>query len=188
MIAEFVYLKAERYDLLAHRKNRERIHHDLLRGQFELFQRDVLMRIGRQRREPVAIIFQRIFDQRLHIDFRFDLRRGVIAPCDIEVDRNREEEKVDACFAARAEWIRPGEFSVHMNAHQLISAVAQHESGIQIGDEVERIELNEQVVTKKAVDVQPTAFRIQLDARTVLHRVRRDREIGRAGEPRIIAG
>ena len=184
MIAEFVYLKAERYDLLAHRKNRERIHHDLLRRQLELFQRDVLMRIGRQRREPVAIIFQRIFDQRLHIDFRFDLRRGVIASNSaIAVPRC-----VDACFAARAEWIRPGEFSVHMNAHQLISAVAQRESGIQIGDEVERIELNEQVVTKKAVDVQPTAFRIQLDARTVLHRVRRDREIGRAGEPRIIAG
>src|SRR5262245_36330285 len=115
------------------------------------------MCIRRQSRKPVPVVVQRRLDKREYIDLGFDLRRSVVAPRDIEADRDGEEEKIYARIAASAEWIRPGEFSVYVNAHQLVGAVAQSESRIEIRHKVERIELNEQIVTKEAVDVQTTA-------------------------------
>src|SRR5439155_14134020 len=76
---------------------------------------------------------------------------------------------------------------MNVDAHQLIGAIAQGEPRFEIGNEMERIELNEQVVAEEAVDVQPASLRVELDTRAGLHRVRRDREIGLAGQTRVIA-
>ena len=45
-----------------------------------------------------------------------------------------------------------------------IGAVAQRDAAVQLGDEVERIELEEHVVAEEAVDVEPGRLGVELDS------------------------
>ena len=102
--------------------------------------------------------------------------------------RDLEEQDFQRRLAIGVPRRRARELAVHRNAGDDVGAFAQRQSRRDVGDEVHRIELDQQVVAEEAVDVEAAGLGIELDPRAVLHGVGGDGEIGLHGEARIVAG
>ena len=68
-----------------------------------------------------------------------------------------------------------------------VAALAQRQPRCEVGDEMQRVELDQQIVAEEAVDVEAAGLGVELHPGAGLHRVRGDREVGHHRETRVVA-
>jgi hypothetical protein len=81
----------------------------------------------------------------------------------------------------------PFELALHRHREEVARAMLELHLGMEFGDEMQRRDLQQHVVADVAFDAEAVRGRIELRARAELHGVRGDREIGFAGEARVVA-
>src|SRR5205809_946664 len=119
--------------------------------------------IRRHERAPVAVVSDRFRDQRQNVDGFLGECRRVIAPRDVETNRDAEEEEADAGFPVRVPWLWNGEPAVDVDSADHAVASTQRQTSVDCRYEVERRKLDEQVVAEKPVDVEAARASIELD-------------------------
>ena len=97
---------------------------------------------------------------------------------DVDADRNVPPEDLERALRAHRERQRAFERALDLDLEQVARALAQLHAGEELGEEVERQQLDQHVEAGLARHVEAVRCRVQVRARAELHGVRSQREVG----------
>ena len=151
----------------------------------ELAQRDAVR--ASRLHAPARRVRERLLQLGKKIDRRRQRRLLAVDQRLVEAHREVAPEDRERRLAAHAQRPRPLELTLDRHREQVARTALQLHLGMEVGDEMQRRDLDQHVVADVALDAEAVGGGVELRARAELHGVGGDREVGLAGEPRIVA-
>ena len=142
---------------------------------------------ARRLHAPVGGQGQGFFQLSRQIDRRWSGRLLAIDQRGVEAHREVAPEDRERSLARDPQRSRPFQLAIERHREQVRRAALQLHLGMEVGDEVQRRDLQQHVETDVAFDTEAIGRRIGLRARAELHGIGGDREVRRAGQPRVVA-